>query len=60
MKFQRYTPSLHLQPTIAYYWTLESEDKDDPDCTCRMVPDGYVDWIFHLKAPWSYYFPKKK
>lgn len=53
MKFQSYLPSAHLRDVIAYFWTVESEPEHEGGCLFRLIPDGYVDWIFHLKSPWE-------
>ena len=58
MVFKKYKPSHLLQSVIANYWTLESGAAEN--CSSfRFVPDGYVDWIFHLKMPWQHRFPSQ-
>ncbi len=59
MVFKKYTPSSELKHIIAYHWTLETTSNDDHD-TYRFVPDGFVDWIFHLGTPWQCSFPDKQ
>jgi AraC-like DNA-binding protein len=56
MKFNSYHPSPKLAHVVAHYWTLESEGEHDLSGQFRFIPDGYVDWIFHLKSPWTYRF----
>lgn len=50
----RYHPSQHLSHVIAYFWTLQSKNSGDHSNIYRLVPDGYVDWVFHLKEPWAF------
>ena len=57
MEFQKYLPSKATQPIVVYYWTLRSNVVQEAGAHFRFIPDGYVDWIFHLKAPWSYTIP---
>lgn len=56
MKFKQYPVSQGLQEHIAYFWTLESST-EEAGITYRFIPDGNVDWIFHLSDPWTYRFP---
>lgn len=52
---QHYLPSSSkLAKYIAYFWTLRSEKNDNAHQSFHLVPDGYVDWIFHIDAPWEY------
>lgn len=46
---QHYFPSSHLRPFVAWYWTLELSSDDEAGQHYRLIPDGYVDWVFHLK-----------
>lgn len=55
----RYHPSQHLSHVIAYFWTLQSKNDDDYGNLYRLVPDGYVDWVFHLQEPWAFSQSKK-
>lgn len=52
MEFQSYPPSENLKSIIAYYWTVKARATEEGGSKYRLIPDGYVDWIFHLKAPW--------
>ncbi len=52
MEFQSYLPSEQLKSTIAYYWTVKASACLEGGSQYRLIPDGYVDWIFHLKTPW--------
>lgn len=54
MKFSKLPSSPDLSEVVAYFWTLRSTDQDSFDHIYRFVPDGYVDWIFHLKLPWLF------
>ncbi len=54
MVCRRYMPSLLLQPYIAWYWTLEQNTISEQPATYRLVPDGFVDWVFHLETPWRF------
>ena len=56
MVFHKYAPSNHLSQLVDYYWTLSSSEKEQ-ELTYRFVPDGYVDWVFHIGTPWSFKFP---
>ena len=56
MIFEKYAPSKHLAHLIDYFWTLRSETNEQ-DSTYRFVPDGFVDWVFHIGTPWSFRFP---
>jgi len=56
LKFHKYPPSPALQSTVKYFWTLQSDLKDVPGSTYRLVPDGYIEWIFHLEEPWEFSF----
>ncbi|WP_422105653.1 AraC family transcriptional regulator [Winogradskyella sp.] len=60
MKFQYYKPAIHLQHFIAYYWTLTEEESDQQVGNYRFVPDGMVDWVFHLGIPWQCNFSNIK
>lgn len=60
MKFQLYHPTEALHHVVAYYWTLKSESKDSVITRYRFVPDGYVDWVFHLGTPWQCSFSKRE
>lgn len=53
MKFKSFPPSPSLSHVIAYFWTAESSSELEKGCLYRLIPDGYVDWIFHLKTPWA-------
>lgn len=53
---QHYHPSKALQPIVAYFWTLESDRASEANAIYRLIPDGYVDWIFHLKSPWDFHY----
>lgn len=57
MRFQYYLPPKALQNTIAYYWTLDSTE-EEAGLSYRFIPDGFVEWIFHLEDPWTYQFAK--
>ena len=57
MEFSKFQPSAHLKHLITYFWELKSTESDAPIGTYRFVPDGYVDWIFHLGSPWQCDFP---
>ncbi|WP_353779772.1 DUF6597 domain-containing transcriptional factor [Winogradskyella sp. 3972H.M.0a.05] len=59
MKFEQYHPSEAFQNIIAYYWTLKTTEKDFNVSKYRFVPDGYVDWVFHLGTPWQCNFSGK-
>lgn len=59
MVFKKYNPSKPYRHLIAYFWTLKSTDKDIHNIY-RFVPDGYVDWVFHLGDPWHCNFPQNK
>jgi len=52
MQFKKYIPSSELSHFIAYYWTLKSSENDLQGTVYRFVPDGFVDWIFHIGTPW--------
>jgi AraC-like DNA-binding protein len=54
MLFLSYPPSSGLSYVVSYYWTLRSEEADHVVPAYRFVPDGYVDWIFHIGSPWSF------
>ena len=57
MEFKKFQPSAHLKHLITYFWVLKSSEADLSNATYRFVPDGYVDWIFHLGTPWQCDFP---
>lgn len=57
MEFFKFKPSPYLEHLITYYWVLKSSKTDLTTATYRFVPDGYVDWVFHLGTPWQCYFP---
>ncbi|MEM7085553.1 MAG: helix-turn-helix domain-containing protein [Bacteroidota bacterium] len=59
MIFEKYAPSSHYKSIVAYFWTLKSSENDAHSMTYRFVPDGYVDWVFHLGTPWQCNFPNK-
>jgi len=59
MIFEKYAPSSHYRSVIAYFWTLKSSESDLASAAYRFVPDGYVDWVFHLGTPWQCDFPDK-
>ena len=59
MRFQEYPVSKAVQSVIANFWTLRSDSAEEAYTSYRFIPDGYVDWIFHLGAPWSYCIPAK-
>lgn len=59
MVFKKYAPTSELKHIIAYHWTLETTSEDNHD-TYRFVPDGFVDWIFHLGTPWQCSFPDQQ
>lgn len=54
MHCQRYWPSPSLQAYVAWFWTLEWSGELDISATYRLIPDGYVDWVFHLETPWGF------
>ena len=55
MRFQKYQPCPHLAHIVAYFWTLECSSKE-LGASYRFVPDGFLEWIFHVKTPWKYRF----
>ncbi len=57
MLFKKYSPSKQYEHLIAYFWTLKTSECDVASATYRFVPDGYVDWVFHLGTPWQCDFP---
>jgi AraC-like DNA-binding protein len=59
MIFHSYIPSSILQNTIAYFWTLESCPKTEGNGVFNFIPDAYVDWIFHLEAPWEFRYTRQ-
>ncbi|GJM35886.1 MAG: AraC family transcriptional regulator [Saprospiraceae bacterium] len=59
MTFRQYPSSPALQHLVAYFWTLQAGGADANDAAYRFVPDGYVDWVFHLGTPWKYHFPTR-
>lgn len=54
MLCRRYWPAAALKDCVAWYWTLEWTGTADVPTIYRLIPDGYVDWVFHLNAPWSF------
>ncbi|MDC8002553.1 helix-turn-helix domain-containing protein [Aureisphaera galaxeae] len=59
MVFEKYLPSHSHAHLIAYFWTLTSSENDAKGAQYRFVPDGYVDWVFHLGTPWQCDFPNE-
>ena len=59
MIFKEYPVSKNVQEIIASFWTLQSDPENEALTSYRFIPDGYVDWIFHLEEPWSYCIPSK-
>lgn len=59
MFFTKYIPSQSLQHLTPYFWTLRSSH-DEVGKAYRFVPDGYVDWVFHLGTPWQCEFPNSE
>ncbi len=57
MVFEKHLPSHPYQHLIAYFWTLRLSKSDSDAVPYRFVPDGYVDWVFHLGNPWQCNFP---
>ena len=53
MLFTAIPPQKKLQDHIAYFWLAKSTPLETGRSYC-FIPDGYVDWIFHLKAPWTF------
>lgn len=56
MKFKQHPVSKHLQHLVAYYWTLTADDNNNEASVYRFVPDGMIDWVFHLDTPWQHKF----
>ena len=56
MLFEKHSVSCSLQDTVVYFWTLKSEQHESSDAAFRFVPDGFVDWVFHLETPWKFRF----
>lgn len=48
MHFSYIKPSVLLAPYIKYYWVLESEKSDGAVCE-RVIPTGFIEWMFHYK-----------
>ncbi len=59
MIFKEYPVSKGAQEIIASFWTLQSDPENEADISYRFIPDGYVDWIFHLEEPWEYCIPAR-
>ncbi len=57
MLFEKFKPSKEYAHLITYFWTLKSSESDLENVKYRFVPDTYVDWVFHLGAPWQCDFP---
>lgn len=56
---QKYMPSAHLRNIIAYFWTWRTAEPDETGGEYRLIPDGYVDWVFHLREPWTFTLSNK-
>lgn len=53
MKYSEHRPSPALAKYLEVIWFV-SEDKDTapaPNLSERVLPDGCIEWIFHLGAP---------
>ncbi|MEM7103872.1 MAG: DUF6597 domain-containing transcriptional factor [Bacteroidota bacterium] len=55
MIFKKYPSVSPVNELVAYYWTLEASESEEGG-QFRFVPDGFVDWVFHIGKPWSYRF----
>lgn len=59
MIFKKYPVSQNAQSIIASFWTLRSDPEKEANISYRFIPDGYVDWVFHLEEPWEYCIPAR-
>ena len=51
IQFGKYLPSPDLRPYIHSFWTMSAAANPAfQDTTIRLVPDGYLEWTFHLEG----------
>lgn len=57
LKFKSYQPSKELSMYVHSIWTLESQSSiHEDDSHFRFIPDGNVEWMFHIKTPNAFRF----
>lgn len=51
MKYAEHPPSPALANYLEVIWFVSEDDAAAPDLAERVLPDGCIEWIFHLGAP---------
>lgn len=53
MRYEEHRPPAALSPYVECLWLAKDEPPRGPCEPERVLPDGCVEWIFHLAAPFS-------